>query len=76
MSESVKVQLLNDGEYCGLEDVHFPVEVLAIKREDLWYVPTTELVRIGANPEDFDRDLFDPQWPFEDETEAVRVEDS
>jgi hypothetical protein len=74
MTELIKVQLLNDGRYFGLEDISFPVQVMAIAKGNYYIVPCTELEVIGADMSVLD-DPEDPYWPFEDGTEAVRVEE-
>jgi hypothetical protein len=51
---AVKVRLLNNGCYDGLEDVTFPVEVDAYDIEDSAVkVPYKELLRIGGSKEYF-----------------------
>ena len=46
----MKIRLLNNPGYCGMEDVVFPVEVEveANTRDGRVYVPNRELYRIGA----------------------------
>ena len=44
----MKIRLLNNSGYCGMEDVVFPVEVEANTRDGRVYVPNRELYRIGA----------------------------
>lgn len=60
----MRIRLLNDGGFhAACKNVEFPVEVNADLRDMMYYVPETELRRIGA-----DMDLFcdqtDPWWPF------------
>ncbi len=63
MSDKIRVRLLNDGGYLGMEMVNFPVEVMA--RSDRWgfiaFICESELKRVGA------RDFFpseDDGWAF------------
>lgn len=48
----MKIKLLNDGGYSGMENVKFPVEVEGQDWLGLGYdVSGSELIRIGADPE-------------------------
>lgn len=59
----MKIRLLNDGRYPGLESVSFPVEVEAEPFSHGFRVSYAELERIGADMECF-YDPEDPFWPF------------
>jgi hypothetical protein len=55
----MKVRLLNDGGFFGLQQVKFPVEVEATSvitdaGNEAYGVPYSELIRIGANAKSFD----------------------
>lgn len=48
----MKIRLLNDGGYYGLEGVHFPVEVEAVDEIETYggcSVATSELIRVGGD---------------------------
>lgn len=63
----MRINLLGDNGYCGLEYVSFPVEVEAsVYCDGRTAVHYNELVRIGADGEMFFDDE-DPLWPFDDE---------
>lgn len=68
----MKIRLLNDGCYWGLEDVEFPVEVQAEDRHTGYCdVTTDELCRVGGDPTVLD-DPDNQTWPFGPESwEAV-----
>lgn len=44
----MKIRLLNDAGYRGMEDVVFPVEVDAEIRNGKAFIPSRELYRVGA----------------------------
>lgn len=60
----MKVILLNDGNYKGLESVKFPAEVSACEINNVYAsIPTSEIVRIGGVEADFN-DKDDQTWQF------------
>lgn len=67
----MKIKLLTDGDYVGLEDVDFPVEVECIGNGEIFFVPFAELVRIGGDPDWFSGA---ETYTFLPDSEAVIVE--
>lgn len=62
----MRINLIGDNGYCGLEYVDFPVEVEAsVYCDGRTAVHYNELVRIGASEFAFFDD-GDPFWPFDD----------
>lgn len=59
----MKIRLLNNGGYAGMENVIFPVEVDAMIRISNCLVSNDELRRIGVDMLQF-IDPDDPWWPF------------
>ena len=68
-----RIRLLNDGYYGDMENVKFPVEVEAVKNVGGWGfdVKASELYRVGANENTFDRNH---DWVFEVGAECEVVE--
>lgn len=66
MSELVKVRLLNNGGYSGMEAVAFPVDV-NVELKNTWgayaLVPAWELDRIGCDMDKFAADGV-KNWSF------------
>ena len=59
----MKVKLLNDDGYAGMENVNFPIEVEAeVSGSGYASIPESELHRIGCSDAFWDPD--DPFWPF------------
>lgn len=50
----MKLKLLNDGEFVGMNAVNFPVVVDACRLDDGFLVNGAELIRVGADPDNFD----------------------
>ncbi|WFZ78535.1 hypothetical protein MQM1_053 [Aeromonas phage vB_AsaP_MQM1] len=72
----MKVRLLNDGGFSGLGDVKFPVEVEAAlttkaNGDDVYGVPYSELLRIGAKATAFDGTQLRHWLPSWGEAELV-----
>lgn len=60
----MRVLLINEGNYMGLDDVDFPVIVEASEIDEFSAaIPTSELVRVGGFEFAFD-DNEDQHWPF------------
>lgn len=62
----MKVLLLNDGGYFGLEGVEFPVQVEATpyRRNGVMMVTTEELIRVGADGNLFNGESIMTTWAF------------
>lgn len=59
----MKVKLLNDDGYAGMENVNFPIEVEAeVYGSGYASIPESELRRLGCS--DAFEDPDDPFWPF------------
>lgn len=67
----MKIRLLSNGGYAGMDEVKFPVEVEAeVAERGLALVPETEMHRLGRA--DYFEDPDDPVWPFhQDSWEAA-----
>lgn len=62
----MKIKLLHDGGYGGMENVKFPVEVEATDWLGLGFdVPGSELIRVGATAKFWDR-TKSYYWPNEE----------
>lgn len=59
----MRIRLLNNGGYAGMENVVFPVEVDSVINISHYRVSNDEMQRIGANMNYF-IDPNDPWWPF------------
>lgn len=60
-----KVKLLNNGGYAGLEEVEFPVEVMAArdsKQSSVVFVSAADIVNVGGNTRFMTSDESD--FPF------------
>jgi len=74
---TIKVRLLNNGTYDGLEDVTFPVEVDAYVHNDtIMEIPYKELLRIGGSEEYFSGYDDETKLSFSLLTECEKVVDS
>ena len=64
----LKVMLLGEGAYCGLEKVEFPVEVSGVEVPHGIDISGSELIRIGARIACFDPcyDYRFMPWEFEE----------
>lgn len=69
MKNLQRVILLDDGGFNGMESVSFPVEVIADVFEDVAFVPTEELYRIGVTGKWRCENYI---WSIGDECEVVQ----
>ncbi len=47
----MRIKLLNNGGYGGMGNINFPVEVEAVKWNGGFEVSTSELIRVGCDPD-------------------------
>lgn len=69
----MKIKLLNDGGFLGLQNVDFPAIVYGKFCEGCYLIKTSELYRVGADDGSFYSPYPEKEWAFVAGSHAVEV---